>query len=279
LKYHSPRFSQSTDPEWFCRGEALGGRSTRIRIFGIILRLGWIFLLAGMPVVARGESPLVKDLAWAFTHYHEDPARLDALRSGLAEAARTDPDVPNLVALAQVCFLWGDIRATTTERKLQAFDQGRQAGEQAIEKAPQDALAHLWYAINLGRWAQTHGVLRSLVHLPRLREEIATILRLDPTLPGVYALAGNVYAEVPAFFGGSLPTAERMFRDGLRLDPQFTALRVGLAKTLVQEGHPADAVQELARVLAERHPNNPAEWTVKDVPEARRLLGQLHPAP
>ena len=126
--------------------------------------------------------------------------------------------------------------------------------------------------------ARTHGAPLDVSPSQKLKEEIATISRLDATLPGVYALAGIVYAEVRAFFGGSLPTAERMFRDGLRLEPQFTALRVGLAKTLVQEGHPADVVQELTRVLAERHPDNPAEWTVKDVPEARRLLGQLHPA-
>lgn len=275
---HQGRFPQSAcvlNPQ----PSSLDGGDAPRRSARICVLLGWLLFLAGLPVVAQGASPLVADLAWTFTHYHEDPARLDALRTGLAEAAHTDPDVPNLVALAQACFLWGDIRAATTERKLQAFDQGRQAGEQAIEKAPENASAHLWFSINLGRWAQTKGVLRSLFLLPILKEEIATILRLDSTLAGVYVLAGNVYAEVPAFFGGSLSTAERMFRDGLRHDPQFTALRVGLAKTLVKEGRPTDAVQELTRVLAEQHPENPAEWTVKDVPEARVLLGQLqHPA-
>ncbi len=232
-------------------------------------------LWAGTPGNARGASPLLGDLPWTVTHFHEDPGRLDALRAGLIDAVHTDPDVPNLIGLAQVCFFWGDAHATTSELKLQAFEQGKDAGARAIAQAPQDAAAHLWFAVNLGRWAQTHGVLRSLVYLPRLKEEIATILRLDPTLPGAYALAGNVYAEVSAFLGGSLATAERLFRDGLHRDPRFTSLRVGLAKTLLKEGRAADAIAQCEQVLIEQQPDNPAEWTLKDMPEARMLLSQL----
>ncbi len=237
-----------------------------------------LLLAYALPTPARAASPLVSELAHVFTHYDEDPARVDALRAGLAEAVRSDPDVSNLTALAQACYLWGDVRAHTTEEKLQAYDQGRRAGERAVQLAPQDALAHLWFAIDTGRWAQTKGVLRSLFLLPTLKAEIATILRLDPNLPGAYALAGNVYAEVPSVFGGSLTTAEQMFRKGLELDPQFTALRIGLAKTLIKQGHPDEAGQELARVLSERHPENPADWARKDTTEARVLLDRLHHA-
>jgi hypothetical protein len=37
-----------------------------------------------------------------------------------------DPRVDHLVALAQVCFIWGDVRATTREQKLQAYEEGRE---------------------------------------------------------------------------------------------------------------------------------------------------------
>jgi tetratricopeptide (TPR) repeat protein len=236
--------------------------------------LAGILLACGM-APAQAESPLVSELADFFTRYHEDPPRLDRLRAGLAEAVQTDPDAPNLIALAQACYLWGDIRAATADQKLQAYDQGRRAGARAVALAPQNPVAHLWFAINTGRWGQTKGVVRSLFLLPTVKAEIDTVLRLDPTLPGVYALAGNVYYEVPPLLGGSLAKAEGMFRKGLQLDPRFTGLRVGLAKTLIKEGRRPEAEQELQEVLAEQRPENPAEWTLKDTKEARALLDGL----
>ena len=232
-------------------------------------------LVLGPAAAGRAESPYVAELATFFYRYDQDPPRLDAIRAGLEQAVASDPDLPNLVALAQVSFLWGDIRATSPEEKLAAYDRGRQAGQRAVVLAPQDALAHLWFAINTARWGQTKGVLRSLFLLPTVKREIETILRLDPTLAPAYALAGNVYYEVPGVLGGDVKRAERMFRRGLSLQPNFTAMRVGLAKTLIKQGRPVEAAQELRRVLREREPENPADWAMQDRPQASRLLDSI----
>lgn len=237
--------------------------------------VGALLVLLVPTAPAYGESPLVADLADFFTRYHEDPPHLDVLRAGLEQAVETDPDLPNLLALAKVCFLSGDIRATTVDQKLAAYDEGRQAGHRAVVLAPKDPLAHLWYAINTARWGQAKGVVRSLFLLPTVKREIANILNLDPTLAPAYALAGDVYYEVPGLLGGDLATAERMFRKGLELAPHFTGMRVGLSKTLIKEGRLAEAQQELQRILSEKAPENVADWTLKDSPEARRLLDGL----
>jgi predicted Zn-dependent protease len=63
-----------------------------------------------------------------------------------------------------------------------------------------------------------------------------------------------------------------MFRKGLEQDPQFTAMRVGLAKTLLKLGRVAEARQELQAVLNEKAPSNPADWQLRDLHEARTLL-------
>ena len=242
---------------------------------GMFRLVGTLLLVLATAMPTWGESPLVAELAAFFNRYHEDPPHLDVLRTGLHRAVATDPDLLNLLALAQVCFLWGDIRATTVDQKLEAYDEGREAGQRAVEQARQNALAHLWFAINAARWAQTKGVLRSLFLLPTLKREIATILDLDPALAPAYALAGNVYYEVPPLFGGDLDTAERVFRQGLQLDPRFTGMRVGLAKTLIKERHLTEARQELERVLTEKAPKNPADWTLKDSKAARLLLDAI----
>lgn len=234
-----------------------------------------LFLAMAIAVPAAGESPFVADLAGFFRRYHEDPPHLDVIRAGLVEGVKTDPNLPNLLALAQVCFIWGDIRATTDDQKLEAYDEGRQAAQRAVGLAPQNPLAHFWYAVNLARWGQNKGVLRSLLLLPTVKKEVETVLRLDPGLVAAYALAGNVFSEVPSILGGDLEAAERLFRKGLSLDPHFTGMRVGLARTLIKGGRRAEARRELDRVLSEKKPENLADWTLKDSPEARLLLASI----
>jgi len=239
----------------------------------LALALGCAVCLTG--AAAWAQSPLVAELEVVATRYHENPARLDALREGLEQAARTYPDVDTLIALARVCFIWGDIRATTVEQKLEAYDRGRRAARLAVERAPRSAAAHFWLATNTARWGQTKGVLRSLFLLPTVQEEIGTVLDLDAGFTAVYALAGHVYYEVPRIFGGDLDRAEQMFRQGLTQDPKFTGLRVGLGKTLIRKGRTTEARRELQAVLDETAPTNPADWTLKDAGEARALLTSI----
>jgi tetratricopeptide (TPR) repeat protein len=242
-----------------------------------------LFVSALLVVVAAtlswGQSPLVAELESFATRYHEDPPRLDRLREGLAQAVTADPRVENLVALARVCFIWGDIRAAGRDQKLEAYDQGREAAKRAIELDPKNAAAHFWYGTNTGRWGQTKGVVRSLFLLPTVQEEIQTVLALDPKFTAVYSLAGNVYYEVPGLLGGDLNKAEEMFRKGLELDPKFTGMRVGLAKTLIKRGRIAEARRELQAVLDEKEPRNLADWTVKDTRDARALLESVKDNP
>jgi tetratricopeptide (TPR) repeat protein len=228
---------------------------------------------------AWAQSPLVAEVrAWA-TRYHEDPARIDTMRADLAAAVRADPHVDNLIALAQVCFIWGDIRAKSSDDKLAAYEQGRDAAKRAVEIAPRHVLAHFWYATNIGRWGQTKGVVRSLFLLPTVRQEIATVFEIDPKFPPAYSLAGNVYYEVPQMLGGDLVRAEQMFRNGLLLDPKFTGMRVGLAKTLIKKGRLAEARKELEAVRTEKTPSNLADWTLKDSTRARELLLSIRDKP
>jgi len=224
---------------------------------------------------AEAQDPLVAELTALNLRYHEDLPRLDTLYAALADAAKVDAPPETLIALAHAAFLWGDVRARTTEEKLEAYERGRQAAERAVARAPRSALAHLWLGINAGRWGQTKGVLRSLFLLPTVTKHMETALALDPTLVPAYVLAGSVYYEVPAVFGGDLERSEAMFRKALALDPRWTGARVGLARTLVTRGRAAEARREAETVLAEREPRNPADWTLKDSREARALLTSL----
>jgi tetratricopeptide (TPR) repeat protein len=246
----------------------------RRRLLGLAVAAG-VLLAPGPSGQARAQSPLVAQLPIVAANYHEDPGRLDRLRSGLEDAVKTDSHVENLMALSQACFIWGEVRARSREEKLEAYDRGRQVGQRAVELAPGSVIAHFWYATNTARWGQINAVVRSLFLLPTVREEIETILRLDPGFAPGYALAGNVDYVVPGALGGSLDRAEAMFRRGLELDPRFTAVRVGLARVLITRGRTADARRELNAVLDEKRPTIPSDWSVKDTRAARALLESL----
>jgi tetratricopeptide (TPR) repeat protein len=207
--------------------------------------------------------------------YHEDQAALDHARELLEVALAKDRQVDTMVTLAYVQFLWGDLRAKTDDEKLAAYDHGRQLGERAVELAPKNPDAHVWYAINTARYGQTRGIMRSLFLLPTVQREIDTILTLDPRNVRAHSLAGNVYMTLPRIAGGDAARAEDHFKKGLAIDPRFTVLRVDLARLYIANGRYQEARQELTRVLEERAPRIVADWTVRDAPRARGLLDSI----
>ncbi len=230
-------------------------------------------LLATAPSSAR--SPLVEEVRAFSTRYHERLTRLDTIRGDLEQAIKVDSDAEAMVALAQVYFIWGDIRAAKPEQKMDAYERGRQVAKRAIELEPKSAAAHFWYATNTARWGETRGVVRTLFLLPTIWEEIQVVLNLDPKYTAVYLLAGSVYYEVPPLLGGDLDKSEQMLRKGLEQDPKFTGMRVGLAKTLIKKGQVAEARRELQAVLNEKEPRNMADWIMKDSRRARELLESI----
>jgi tetratricopeptide (TPR) repeat protein len=247
--------------------------------FGLVPFLVGTLVLVCPPAVGWAQSPYVAELHAFYPHYHDNPARLDEIQRGLERALETAPRVETFLALAQVCFTRGDVRATSRAQKVAAYERGRGAAQRAVELSPRSAAAHFWYATNTARLGQTEWGIRSLFLLPTIREEIQTVLDLDPQFTPIYALAGNVFYEVPGFLGGDLAKAEAMFRKGLQLDPRFTEMRLGLGRTLIKGGRIAEGRRELQAVLDEREPRYPADWTLKDSPEARKLLESIRSQP
>lgn len=232
-------------------------------------------LVTMVTATAWAASPLVAELQALSTRYHENPKKIDQLKAALEKAAQSDPDSDTFLALAQVCFMYGDVRATTEEAKLAAYDRGRQAAKRAIELAPKSAPAQFWYGTNTGRWGETKGIMRALFLLPTVKAAMQTALALDPGYAPAYALGGSIYSEVPGYAGGDLDRSEAMFRKGLELDPRYTNMRLGLARTLLKKGRTADARRELEAVLGEKAPSNPADWAIKDVPQAKAILAEI----
>ena len=231
-------------------------------------------LLLCTAAVARAATP-VDDALALFANYHQELSGLDRARDILEAELQKNPQLETMLALARVYFTIGDVRASTQEEKLAAYDRGRQIAKRAIEVAPRNADAHFLYGANTGRWGQTKGVLRSLFLLPTVKEELNTIFEIDPNHAAGHALAGNVYLELPAIAGGSVAKAEEHFRKAIEVEPKYTALRIGLAKVFIRKGEYVAARRELESVVNESAPANIADWTMKDLPRARKLLAEI----
>jgi len=226
------------------------------------------------PAAARAETP-AEQARTLVARYHEDRTAIDRARDLLEGALKRDSRVETMIMLSYVSFLWADVRATTAEDKLAAYERGRDLGKRAVELMPKSHDAHLWYAINTGRWGQTKGVLRSLFLLPTVREELDIMFALNPRSVRAHSLAGNIFLEVPWLVGGDRAKAEEHFKKALEIDPRFTVARVDLARVYIAEERWADARRELERVVTERAPSIVADWTVKDLPRARKLLESI----
>jgi tetratricopeptide (TPR) repeat protein len=231
-------------------------------------------VLAAWPAPARAaDAGLLPRMERLTTHYHEAPARLDAARAELEAAVAAQPSVALLVMLAQISYVWGDVRGTTSDAKLQAYERGRQVADLAVQRDPGNADARFWRAANLGRWMERNR-LQAATRIGSLRDEMQAIIRDHPDYVGAYSFLGNFYYRAP-WPWGSLDEAMKMFRQGLTRDPRGTSMRVGLARTLIDKSMPSEARAELQRVLDEKAPTNLAEWTLRDAPSARKLLESL----
>ena len=235
--------------------------------------LVFVAVLVAAASAAWAQTPVEAARA-LIARYHEDPTALDRARDLLDAALAKERKVETMAMLSYVQFLIGDLR-TTAEDKLASYDRGREIGQRAVELAPRSHDAHLWFAINTARWGETKGVLRSLFLLPTIRQELETLLELDPRSVRAHILAGNVLLEVPGFAGGDRAKAEEHLKKALEIDPRFTNARVDLARVYIADARYADARRELQRVVSETRPSVIADWTMKDAPRARKLLESI----
>jgi tetratricopeptide (TPR) repeat protein len=242
------------------------------------MRLGPIaaLLLALLAVLsADAQDPLAAARS-LLAAWHEDPARLDQARELLDRAAAADPAPETLVELASVWFLVGDFRARTDPARTAAYERGAEVARRAIAANPRGDRAHFMLAINYGRLAEIKGVMRAVTLVGAIREEAATVLRLNPSNVEGLILAGSLAAEMPALLGGDRVKAETLFKRALALDPHRTGGRLELARFYLAGRRWTEAQRELQGVVDEPAPTDLPRWVVAERPRARALLAELY---
>ena len=193
--------------------------------------------------------------------YRERENLSSARRAADLWAQRSTIDFEAAWKLTRACY-WLGTRQVGEERR-RALQRGVNAGESAIRLAGDRPEGHFWLAANMGRLAESFGVVQALKYRGRIKEEIERVLSIDPAWLGGSADAalGEWYATVPRLFGGSRQKAEQHLRRALEHDANNTSALLVLGRLLAAEGRATEARTFLHRLI-----DAPldAEWAPED---------------
>jgi hypothetical protein len=171
---------------------------------------------------------------------------------------------------------WLGGHAAENERKA-LLEEGIRAARAAVALAPDRPEGHFWIAANMGALAESFGLRQGLKYRGDIRDELLTVLKLDPAFQHGSAdrALGRWYFKVPGLFGGSNKKSEEHLRRSLSYHPTSTASLFFLAETLIDLDREAEAKRELQKLLDA--PIDPA-WAPEDrefKEKAKRLLATL----
>ena len=217
-----------------------------------------------------------------------DPDTLYARRDDLASARqaadiwqtrlqRNPKDFESAWKVARARY-WLGSHAPESERR--AFlEQGIAAARAAVAIEPDKPEGHFWLAANMGTLAESFGLRQGLKYRGEIKDELLTVLRLDPAFQQGSAdrALGRWYYKVPGLFGGSNRKSEEHLRRSLTYNPSSTASLYFLAETLIDLKRKSEARAILDRLIAA--PIDPA-WAAEDrefKEKARRLIEGLSP--
>src|SRR5437868_11338372 len=145
---------------------------------------------------------------------------------------------------------WLGGHAPEAERRTD-LARGIEAGRTAVALEPNQPDEHFWIAANMGALAESAGLRAGLKYRKPIKEELETVLRLDPAfLDGSADRAlGRWYFKVPGLFGGSHKLAEEHLRESLKYNPNSTASHYFLAEVLLDDGRKNDGPAELQSIF------------------------------
>jgi predicted Zn-dependent protease len=126
----------------------------------------------------------------------------------------------------------------------------------------------------MGRRGQARGILRSLFLIGPLRQEMNTVLALDPQHGGAHHVLGSMLFEIPGFAGGDKKGAVRELEIAARLEPDSSAHFTALAEAYLAVGERVKAQAALEHIAAIRQPADPGEYD-ENLREAAALLSRI----
>lgn len=220
-------------------------------------------------------SSVLDQAEYLMLNCHLDSTYLDSAESLIGQVRSLDRnDERSLYLAARLKIEQADFALNKAGRRV-LYRAAQVCAESLEHLDDSDARGHLWYGIATGRLGQMNGIINSLSMVPTLKREFNRALALDSTLPETYEALGRLNYELPAIAGGDLRRSVTYLQSGLRFAPNYTILRLDLARACVKLQRKEAARAELDTLLATSEPYPPCDFVRRDKPEAEKLLAQL----
>jgi hypothetical protein len=168
---------------------------------------------------------------------------------------------------AKAAFYYGEYIVTDNEQKKTVFSEAKDAGLQAVAKAPNKPEGHYWLGVAYGAWAEANGILNSLQYAGTISDEMSKSISLDPLYHhgSAYMVRGRVYAKAPGWplSIGDGTKAEADYKQSLAYGPENRKAYRFYAEYLLANGRNAEAKEMIKKGLGLKYKK--AEALVEDL--------------
>jgi len=179
----------------------------------------------------------------------EIPNNLELAVYNYKEAIKLIPRQPGINWKISRCYWALANRAVDEEEKESFYKQGINYSKIAVENDHSNSNAHLWYSLTVGSQALESGIMNALYLRDPIKAALEKALALDPN--NVNALMGLAgwYFYVPVLLGGDKSKTFGLIDKALKVDPNYTGIRIRKAEMLVAENRYREAVIVLQKLI------------------------------
>jgi len=238
-------------------------------------RTSALFLIMSAALAAMPMDSLCDRAAYLLFNRHLEDEYLDSAYALLTRGRSQDPEHERCLYLWSRIHVQKGDNAEARSDKFTFYERSRAIADTLRELNPENPFGHMWWAVAQGRIGQTRGVLNSLFMVPSLKRAFSHVLELDPAHTTAYDAYGVLYYELPGIVGGSLARSEEYLKTGLEIDPDYTVIRLDLAKVYIKQKRWHEAREHLTELVETTDPTFPADFVLDDKPEALELLEQI----
>ena len=150
--------------------------------------------------------------------------------------------------ISRVAWWLGD--HAEPKEKAALFQKGIDRAKAALNQDNNLVQAHFWLGVNYGSYGEAKGILKSLFLVKPIREEMETVIKLDPTYGGGggYRLLGVIDYKVPGIAGGSNKRALENLKKAQEIAPNNPFNIYYMAEYYFNDGDKSKAKSELRRL-------------------------------
>lgn len=225
---------------------------------------GWLLLAAVASPMALWASSatgsrtqgVAGSLSIADNYYlaRQEPANVDRGLQVLRQIVAEDPnDFEAWWRIARSESYLGR-KAPEDKAAIHDFQAGVEAGRKAVALEPNRVEGHFWLGANYGLMAETEGWIKGLRLIDTVRNEMETVIRLNPDYEqaaGQRTLA-RLYYRAPFFKGGDKQRSIALLQDCLKRYPRDSFAMLYLADDYVSVGRREEARALLDGILSLR---------------------------